>query len=108
MLFGMIAVLLAMLLIFDTSTYWHGRNVYNEAAAEGARVAAAFDGTCADGIAAAHESVRESGGAWARDVRVTCTEGMVVTVTVAGSTPGVLAGALGFSVRVSESVPKEQ
>lgn len=108
MLFGMIAVLFAMLLVFDTSTYWHGRNIYNEAAAEGARVAAAFDGTCADGIAAAEASVWDSAGAWARDVRVTCTEGAIVTVTVAGSTPGVLAGALGFSVRVSESVPKEQ
>ena len=58
MLFGMIAVLFAMLLVFDTTSYWHGRNVYNDAAAEGARVAAAFDGTCADGIAAAEEFVR--------------------------------------------------
>jgi hypothetical protein len=108
MLFGMVAVLFALLLVFDTSTYWHGRNVYNEAAAEGARVAAAFDGTCAEGIAAAEASVRQSAGAWARDVRVSCTDGPMVTVTVAGSTPGVLGGALGFSVRVSESVPKEQ
>ncbi len=108
MLFGMIAVVFAMLLVFDTSAYWHGRNVYNEAASEGARVAAAFDGSCAAGIAAAEASVRESAGAWARDVRVTCAEGTVVTVTVAGSTPGVLAGALGFSVRVSESAPKER
>lgn len=108
MLFGMMAVLFAILLVFDTSTYWHGRNVYNEAAAEGARVAAAFDGTCADGIVAAEALVRESAGAWAHDVHVTCIEGAIVTVTVAGSTPGVLAGALGFSVRVSESVPKEQ
>ena len=108
MLFGMIAVLFAMLLVFDTSTYWHGRNVYNEAAVEGVRMAAAFDGTCADGIAAAEALVRESAGAWARDVRVTCTEGTIVTVTVAGSTPGVLAGALGFGVRVTESAPKER
>ena len=108
MLFGMVAVLFAMLLVFDTSTYWHGRNVYDEAAAEGARVAAAFDGTCADGIAAAEASVRASAGAWARDVLVSCTDGAIVTVTVAGSTPGVLAGAFGFSVRVSESAPKEQ
>lgn len=108
MLFGMMAVLLTMLLVFDTSAYWHGRNVFSEAAAEGARVAAAFDGTCADGIAAAQESVRGSAGAWARDVRVSCTAGAVVTVTVAGTTAGVLGGALGFNVRVSESVPKER
>lgn len=108
MLFGMTAVLLAMLLIFDTATYWHGRNVYNEAAAEGARVAAAFDGTCAAGVAAARASVHDSAGAWARDVTVTCVDGPLVTVTVSGSTPGVLAGALGFDVRVSESAPKEQ
>lgn len=108
MLFGMIAVLFAMLLVFDTTTYWHGRNVYNEAAAEGARVAAAFDGTCADGIAAARTLIQQSAGAWARDVTVSCTEGAVVTVTISGSTPGVLGSALGFSVRVSESAPKEQ
>lgn len=108
MLFGMIAVLFTMLLVFDTSAYWHSRNVYNEAAAEGARVAAAFDGSCAEGVAAAQELLRESGGEWTRDVRVTCTEGAVVTVTVAGSTPGVLAGALGFGVRVTESAPKEE
>lgn len=108
MLFGMVAVLFAMLLVFDTSTYWHGRNVYNDAAAEGVRVAAAFDGTCADGIAAAEESVRSAAGSWAGDVRVSCTDGAVVTVTVSGQTPGVLAGALGFTVRVSESAPKER
>ena len=108
MLFGMMAVLLAMLLVFETTTYWHGRNVYNEAAIEGARVAAAFDGTCADGVAAAEQSVRESAGAWARDLHVSCTDGPVVTVTVAGTTPGVLGGALGFTVRVSESAPKER
>lgn len=108
MLFGMVAVLFAMLLVFDTTTYWHGRNVYNEAAAEGARVAAAFDGTCAAGIAAAEESVHSAAGSWARDVRVACTEGAIVTVTVAGRSPGVLADALGFTMRVSESAPKER
>ena len=108
MLFGMVAVLFAMLLVFETTTYWHGRNVYNEAAIEGARVAAAFDGTCADGIAAAEQSVRQSAGEWARDVRVSCTEGAVVTITINGTTPGILGSALGFTVRVSESAPKER
>ncbi len=108
MLFGMIAVLFSMLLVFETTTYWHGRNVYNDAAAEGARVAAASDGTCADGISAATEAVRNTAGAWARDVHVSCIDGPVVTVTVAGGTPGLLVGAAGFRVRVSESAPKEQ
>lgn len=108
MLFGMMAVLFSLLLLFEASTYWHGRNVYDEAAIEGARVAAAFDGDCSDGIAAAHAVVQRTAGSWARDVAVTCTEGLVVTVTVAGSTPGVLGDALGFRVRVSESAPKER
>ncbi|MBI4882424.1 MAG: hypothetical protein HY826_00040 [Actinobacteria bacterium] len=108
MLFGMMAVIFAMLLVFETATYWHSRNVYDEAAAEGARVAAAFDGDCADGISAATAAVQRAAGSWARGVRVSCTQGAIVTVTVVGSTPGALGSALGFTVRVSESVPKEQ
>ena len=108
MLFGLIAVLFAMLLVFEAVTYWHTRNVLDEAAAEGARVAAAFDGDCADGITAAQAVVQRSAGSWADGVRVTCTEGMMITVTVTSRTPGVLGDALGFRVRVTESAPKEQ
>lgn len=108
MLFGLVAVLFALLLIFETVAYWHARNVFDEAAAEGARVAAALDGTCARGVAAAHAMVRAVGGSWADDVTVSCVDGPIVAVTVAGRTPGVLGDGLGFQARVTETAPKER
>lgn len=107
MLFGMMAVIFVMLLIFEVSAFWHARNVFDEAAAEGARVAAAYDGTCAEGIVAARSLVRSAGGSWSTSVRVTCTDGPMVTVTVTGSTPGAL-GTIGFKAYASESAPKER
>ena len=108
MLFGFVAVLFTLLLIFEAATYWHARNVLDEAAAEGARVAAAFDGTCADGVTASRRLVSETAGSWANGVEVTCADGPMITVMVTAGTPGVLGNAFGFRVRVSESVPKER
>jgi hypothetical protein len=108
MLFGFMAVLLVMLVVFEAATYWHARNVFDEAAAEGARVAAAFDGDCAQGIAAAAAVVQRTAGSWAVGVGVTCTEAALVTVTVSGRTPGVLGNALGFRAHVTETAPKER
>ena len=108
MLFGSMAVLMVMLLVFESAAYWHARNVYDEAAIEGARVAAEYDGTCADGIAAARAMVERHAGGWSERVRVTCTSGPMVSVTVIGFTPGVLGEPLGVRVRVTESAPKEQ
>jgi hypothetical protein len=108
MLFGMMATLFALLLIVETVAYWHARNVYDEAAAEGARVAAAFDGSCDDGVAAATAFVQVHAGGWGRGVDVSCAEGPIVVVTVSGRTPGVLGAAAGFRARVAESAPKEQ
>lgn len=107
MLFGMMAVIFVMLLIFEVTAFWHARNVFDEAAAEGARVAAAYDGTCAEGIAAARSLVRDAGGSWSAGVRVTCIDGPMVTVFVSGGTPGAL-GRLGFKALASESAPKER
>jgi hypothetical protein len=107
MLFGLMAAIFALLLVFEAVTYWHARNVYDDAAAEGVRVAAAFDGTCAVGIVAAQQMVQSHAGAWGRDAQVTCSDGSTVVVTVAGRTPGVLGAAMGFIARVSESAPKE-
>lgn len=107
MLFGMIALLFTLLLVVETSAHWHARNVFDEAAAEGARVAAAFDGTCAMGVAAARSSITAHGGGWARGATVTCTAGTTMTVTVEGRTPGVVSPLLGMRVRVVESAPKE-
>jgi TadE-like protein len=108
MLFGLMAAVFALLLVFEATVYWHARNVFDEAAAEGARVAATFDGSCAAGVDAALRMVDAHAGNWGRDARVTCTEGPTIVVTVMGRTPGVLGAALGFQARVSESAPKEQ
>ena len=107
MLFGMMAVIFVMLLIFEVTAYWHARNVFDEAAAEGARVAAAYDGTCTDGVAAARSQLRAVGGSWASSVRISCVDGPMVTVSITGSTPGAL-GPVGFKAFASESAPKER
>lgn len=107
MLLGSIAVLFVLLLVFEVVAYWHARNVYGDAAAEGARVAAAWDGSCAAGVVAARAVVEGSAGSWAGEVEVTCTDGPTVAVTVAGRTAGVLGGA-GMHARVTETAPKEQ
>ena len=107
MLFGLLFVVLVMLLIFEAVTYWHARNVLDDAAAEGARVAAAFDGTCAAGIAAAQAVVHRTAGNWADSVSVECTADAIVSVTVTGRAPGVLGGGMGFRAQATETAPKE-
>lgn len=107
MLFGLMLVMFVMLLVFEAVTYWHARNVLDDAAAEGARVAAAFDGTCADGVAAANAVVQRTTGNWADGVNVECIEGAIVTVTVSGYSPGVLGSGMGFRAHATETAPKE-
>lgn len=108
MLFGFMVMLFTMLLIVETTAYWHARNVFDEAAAEGARVAAAFDGTCAKGVDVARAMVARRAGGWSGRVTVTCTTGSIVVMVVSGSTPGIIAPAVGLTARVSESAPKER
>jgi len=105
MLFGSLAVIMAMLLVFEVAAFWHARNVFDDAAAEGARVAAAYDGTCRQGVTAARTMVRQAAGSWGEGARITCVDGPVITVNIAGRTPGMLGGAL--VARASESAPKE-
>ena len=107
MLFGALALILFLLVVFDAVAYWHTRNIFDEAAAEGARVAAAFDGTCDDGIAAATAMVEQIAGGWSSRIAVDCTDGPVVSVTVGGRPPGILAGPLGTWVAAPETAPKE-
>jgi hypothetical protein len=107
MLFGTMALLLSLLLVFESSAYWHARNVFDDAAAEGARVAAAYDGTCPEGVAAARAMISRHAGRWGNGASVTCTAGATVIVVISGSTPGVLGPHLGFRARVVESAPKE-
>jgi hypothetical protein len=94
-------------LIFDTTAYWHARNVFDDAAAEGARVAAAQDGTCAAGVVAARRMITNHAGRWGRGAVVRCTQGDVVTVSISGRTPGVVSSGVGLRASVVESAPKE-
>jgi hypothetical protein len=107
MLFGFVSVLFAVVLIVETVAYWHTRNVFDEAAAEGARVAAAFDGSCADGVAAATALVARHAPGWGSRVTVSCTDGPTVVVTVSGPTMGVAGASLGLTARTVEAAPKE-
>jgi hypothetical protein len=108
MLFGMLAVIFVLLLMFEAVAYWHARNVFDDAAAEGVRIAAAYNGSCADGVATTRASIARQAASWANGVDVTCLDGPMVTITVRGTTPGVAAGSLGFTAVVSESAPRER
>ncbi|WP_420451663.1 TadE/TadG family type IV pilus assembly protein [Ilumatobacter sp.] len=108
-LFGATALIALMLLVVETVAYWHARNVFDEAAAEGARVAAAFDGTCAAGSATADRLIERRASGWASGTSVSCVEaGGIVTVTIRGTTPGVLFGSTGLRADVTESAPRER
>lgn len=107
MLFGSVALVMVVLLVFEAVAYWHARNIFDEAASEGVRVAAAYDGSCAEGVAVARAMITRMAAGWSGSVDVSCTDGPTVIVTVSGSTPGVLAGQVGIAARVSESAPKE-
>lgn len=108
-LFGAVAMICLVLLIVETVSYWHSRNVFDEAAAEGARVAAAFDGTCAGGTSTARSLLERRAGGWSSGVSVGCSEADgIVTVTISGATPGVLFGSAGFAATVTESAPRER
>jgi hypothetical protein len=108
MLFGFLTVLVSLLLTVETVAYWHTRNVFDEAAAEGARVAAAFDGSCADGVAAANALVRRHASGWGSQVSVSCIDGPTVVVEVSGPTMGMAGSQLGLVARSVESAPKER
>jgi Flp pilus assembly protein TadG len=108
MLFGTMAVLMALLLVFETAAYWHARNVFDDAASDGARIAAAYDGSCAEGVEVARAAIARHAGSWARDVDVACVDAPLVVVTISGRTPGVVGAALGMSASVAESAPRER
>ena len=103
MLFGSVAVLLVLLLIVETVVFWHTRNVFQEAASEGARVAAAFDGDCTRGISAATDMVERSASGWSSALRVDCTQGATVRVAVKGRSAGIVS----FTVDAIATAPKE-
>lgn len=108
MLFGMIATLFVVLVVFEAGAYWHAHNVLDDAASDGARIAAAYDGSCAAGIEAARSAVARQAGSWAGSLDITCTDGPTVTVVVAADTPGVIGATIGWRARVAVSTPKER
>jgi Flp pilus assembly protein TadG len=103
-----VPILLAMvMLILQSAVWWHARNLVEQAAAEGARAAAAFDGDCADATADATAYVASVGGQWVGTPAVTCTEGTTVRVVVEAEALSLLP-PLNVTVRAAADVPEER
>lgn len=87
------AVFLIMLFLFlcQVVVWWHARNILEQAAAEGARAAAAADASCDAAGPAATGLAGRMGGSWVNSMSVDCggdgADGSIVTVTVTASTP---------------------
>ena len=103
-------LVLAMLLaVMDAGLFFHARAVAIAAAQEGARAAAAEQGTAGAGMAAARSFVVHAGGqdvfgAWTvTGDRSTRTASVTVTGTALGLLPG-----LALPVRQSASIPVER
>lgn len=108
-LFGAVVMIALFLFLIEATGYWHARNILDDAAAEGARVAAAFDGTCAQAENTARHRITERAGGWASGAAVTCSEtNGIVTVVITSTTPGLLSSSTGYRATVTESTPKEQ
>lgn len=108
MLFGSVCVLIAVLLVFEATAHWHARNVFDDAASDGVRIAAAYDGSCDEGVAATRAAISRHATSWADEVEVVCADAALVTITVTGRTPGVVGDVLGMRARVAESAPRER
>lgn len=108
MLFLGVGLIALFLFVVELGAYWHAKNVLEEAAASGAQAAAAFDGDCADGRAAAAAFARERGGTWADTVSVTCRAGETVTVAIGARSPGLVFGTTGFTVSARASAVEER
>ena len=109
-LFAGLFLVLLFLFFAQVVVWWHARNILEQAAAEGARVAAAADGSCADAPAAASAIAARIGGGWARSATTACRsgagEGAIVVVTVHATTPAFfLPGSLG--VTATATAPRE-
>src|SRR4029077_9791365 len=101
-LFGTLFLILLFLFICQIVVWWHAKNILEQSAAEGARAAAAANGTCGDADPAAAAIAIQMGGSWVNELNVSCTgdgpAGETVTVTVSANTP--MFGVPG-SMRVS-------
>lgn len=108
LLVGAVLTASLLLLVVETAAHWHTRNVLADAAADGVRVAAAHDGSCAAGVAVTTSAVARHGGNWAEGLLVDCRDGSTVTVTVTGRGPGLVGSLLGHRAVVTSSTPKER
>jgi TadE-like protein len=105
-LFAFVFLMMLFLFFAQVVVWWHARNILEQAAAEGARVAAAADGSCVDAGPAATSIATRIGGGWVRSLDVKCvggtTEGELISVTVTAETPAFfLPGSLSVSARAN-------
>ena len=105
-LFAIVFLMILFLFFAQVVVWWHARNILEQAAAEGARAAAAADGACVDAGPAATSIATRLGGGWVRSMNIKCTggtvEGELVTVTVIANTPAFfLPGSLTLSARAN-------
>lgn len=108
-LFGALFLVMLFLFIAQVVVWWHARNIIEQSAAEGARVAAAADGSCGDAPGAAAAIAERIGGEWVDSLSVTCggdSAGSIVTVRVTARTPAFLLPG-SFSVSAVASAPEE-
>lgn len=105
-LYGLIFLILISLFFMEVGVWWHARNILEQAAAEGARIAAAADGSCVDGNVAAKAMAERLGGNWVRGSVPECTEGPIVGVTVTASTPMFLF-PVALNVSARATAPEE-
>lgn len=108
-LFAAAFLILLFLFIAQVVVWWHARNILEQAAAEGARVAAAADGSCGDAPGAASSIADRIGGGWVKSLSITCggdSAGGLVTVRVSANTPAFfLPGS--WSVSAVANAPEE-
>ena len=90
-LFSTVFLIALFLFICQVVIWWHTRNILEQAAAEGARAAAAADAGCDAADPAASQLAARMGGSWVNSMTVACggdgADGSIVTVTVSASTP---------------------
>ncbi|HEU4840098.1 MAG TPA: TadE/TadG family type IV pilus assembly protein [Ilumatobacteraceae bacterium] len=90
-LFSTVFLIVLFLFLCQVVIWWHARNILEQAAAEGARAAAAADASCDAAGPAATGLAGRMGGSWVNSLRVDCggdgPDGSIVTVTVTATTP---------------------
>lgn len=104
-------LLLFFLFIAQVVVWWNARNILEQAAAEGARVAAAADTSCDEAPDAVTSMATRLGGDWVDHIQISCsgdddTEGAIMTVTVHGRTPAFMF-PVSLGVTATAAAPEE-